>query len=177
MATRHDTGRSLEKGGRTKGFGDLPGSMLGGNVLSTIHDMERMMEEAFHRPMFGMPSLSFGHLFQTLDSIGDFTPSVDIVEGKGEVVVKAELPGMKRDEITVKLADNQLIISGEKKTEENIEREGFLRLERSCGAFHRTLRLPAGIDEAHVSATFKDGVLEIRVPKKEEEAARNIAVK
>ena len=162
MATRHDAGKSL---GKVRGMSES----VRGNVISTIHDMERMMEEAFHRPLFGMTGMPFGHLFHSLDSVGDFRPSVDIFEGKGEVVVKAELPGMQRDEITVKLVDNRLIISGEKKTEEKIEREGFLRLERSTGTFHRTLCLPAGIDEAHVSATFKDGVLEIRVPKKEGE--------
>ena len=171
MATRDDAGKSLGK------LRDMSESILGGSVLTTIHDMERMMEEAFRRPMFGMPSMPFGHLFHTLDSVGDFTPSVDILEGKGEVVVKAELPGMTRDEITVKLVDNRLIISGEKKTAEKIEREGFLRLERSSGTFHRTLRLPTGIDEGHVSATFKDGVLEIRVPKREGDTGHTITVK
>jgi len=148
------------------------------SILSTLRDMERMMEESFHRPFFGMNSFPLRHLFREMGSFGDITPSIDIFEEKGEVVVKAELPGMKRDDITVKLVDNRVIIAGEKKSEETISKEDYQRLERSYGSFNRTLVLPEAIDSDHAKASFRDGVLEIRIPKVAEgKAVHNITVK
>lgn len=144
----------------------MPTATLERRILSSINEMERMIEDTFHRPFFGMNTLPFRHLFHELGSFGDITPSVDIYEEKGEVVVKTELPGMKREDVNVKLIDNNLIISGEKKTDEKVERKDYLRLERSYGSFNRTLSLPEGIDSEHVKASFKDGVLEVRVPIK-----------
>lgn len=146
----------------------MPTTTLERRILSSINEMERMIEDTFHRPFFGMSTLPFRHLFHELGSFGDITPSVDIYEEKGEVVVKTELPGMKREDVNVKLIDNNLIISGEKKTDEKVERKDYLRLERSYGSFNRTLSLPEGIDSEHVKASFKDGVLEVRVPIKGE---------
>jgi HSP20 family protein len=137
------------------------------SIMSTLGDMERMFEEAFHRPFFGMNMLPFRNVFHELGSFGEITPHVDMYDHGNEVVVSAELPGIKREEINVKLVDNTIIISGEKKTEEKVERSDYLRLERTFGSFNRTLNLPEGLDSKNIKASFKDGVLEVRIPKLE----------
>jgi HSP20 family protein len=106
-------------------------------------------------------------VFQELGSHGDFTPTCDVFEEGNEVVVKSDLPGLNKEDVNVKLVDNNLVISGERRTEEKIERKDFMRLERSHGSFSRTVGLPEGIDAEHVKASFKDGVLEVRIPKTE----------
>ncbi len=155
----------------------LPERTLERRILSSINEMERMMDDIFHRPFFGAGTSPFRQLSHEIGTFGEITPSVDIYEEKGEVVVKAELPGIKREDVSVKLVDNNLIIAGEKKTEEKVERKDFLRLERSYGSFNRTLSLPEGIDAENIKANFKDGVLEVRVPVKETgSSVRQIAV-
>ncbi len=154
----------------------LPTTTLERRVLSSINEMERMIEDTLQRPFLGMSSLPFRHLFHEWGRFGDINPSVDIYEQKGEVVVKAELPGMKREDVSVKLIDNNLIIAGEKKTEEKVEKKDYLRLERSSGTFNRTLSLPEGIDAGHIKASFKDGILEVRIPLKETRSVRQITV-
>lgn len=164
----HDeTGSIPVKSFKSGAHESLPATTLERKILSSINEMERMIEDTFQRPFFGMSTLPFRHLFHEMGSFGDITPTVDIYEEKGEVVVKAELPGMKREDVNVKLIDNNLIITGEKKTEEKVERKDYLRLERSYGSFNRTLNLPEGIDSEHVKANFKDGILEVRIPVKE----------
>ena len=96
------------------------------------------------------------------------SPAVDVFEEGGSIVVKAELPGLTRKDIEVKLIDNTLEITGEKKTEEKIDRRDYLKVERSYGKFSRTLRLPEGLDGERVTANFTDGVLEIKIPKVED---------
>ncbi len=146
------------------------------NILSTLNDMERWMEESFARPFTGLRWTPFRHMFE-LGSKGDIAPAVDVFEEGNEVVVKAELPGMKRDDLDVRLSGNMLTISGEKKSEGTVERKDFLRLERTYGSFSRTLRLPEGIETEGAKAQFADGVLEIRIPRSEgEEGVRHIAI-
>jgi HSP20 family protein len=83
-------------------------------------------------------------------------------------VVKAELPGMKKEDIDVSLTEDTITISGEKKKEEKIEKKDYYSLERSYGSFKRSFSLPAEVQTEKASAKFKDGVLEIRIPKTEE---------
>ena len=152
----------------TSGYNEhLPVMTFERNIMSTLEEMERMMEESFMRPFFGKNMLPSRHLFHGIGSHGEVTPAVDIIELEGEVVVKAELPGMKREDITLKISDNNLIISGEKRTEETVERKDYLRIERSHGLFKRVLSLPEGCSLDHVKATYKEGVLEVRIPKTE----------
>ena len=144
-----------------------PATAIERNILSTLHEMERMFEETIHRPFFGFNMSPLRHVFQELGSHGDFTPTCDVFEEGNEVVVKSDLPGLNKEDVNVKLVDNNLVISGERRTEEKVERKDFMRLERSHGSFSRTVGLPEGIDTEHVKASFKDGVLEIRIPKTE----------
>jgi HSP20 family molecular chaperone IbpA len=92
---------------------------------------------------------------------------VDIFEDGNDVVVKAELPGMKKEDIDVNISDDVITISGEKKSEEKVEKKDYYRLERSYGSFTRTLRLPAETQTDKAKASFKDGILEVRMPKTE----------
>ena len=104
-------------------------------------------------------------------------PAVDVFEEKDDIVVKAEIPGMDKDNIEVNLTDHTLTIKGEKKKEEEVKEENYYRSERSYGSFFRTLELPKDVHGDKVKATFKNGVLEVRMPKTEEAKAKEIKVK
>jgi len=145
--------------------GNLPA--IERSILSTLNDMERWMEESFARPFTGLRWTPFRHMFNEIGTKVDISPSVDVFEEGNEVVVKAELPGMKREDVDVRLSGSMLTIAGEKKSEDTVERKDFLRLERSYGSFSRTLRLPEGIKADSVKAHFVDGVLEVRIPRSE----------
>ena len=148
------------------------------NIFSTLHDMEKMMEDAFHRPFFGISTYPIRQLFHEFGGHGEFFPAVDVFEEKGDVVIKTDLPGLKREDVSLKLVGNSIIISGEKRTEEKVERKDYLRVERSRGAFSRAVVLPEGVDTEHIKASFKDGILEVRVPKSGKAGlGRQIAIK
>jgi len=159
---REDTGK---KSGRhiTGALETTPVSSFERSILTTLNQMEKMFEESIHRPFFGFNVQPFRHIFP--GSFGEFSPAVDIFDEGKEIVVKSELPGMKKEEISVELLGNTLCISGEKKSEEKVERMGFFRMERSYGSFRRNLSMPEGIDYGKAKADFKNGVLEIRIPK------------
>lgn len=105
------------------------------------------------------------------------TPSVDLYEEKDDIVVKAELPGIEKDNIEVNLSGHRLTIKGEKKQEAEVKKEGYYKSERSYGAFARTLELPREVQTDKVKAAFKNGILEIRLPKSEEAKKKEIQVK
>jgi HSP20 family protein len=99
-----------------------------------------------------------------------WTPSVDIYETKKEVVVRAELPGLSAKDVDITLTENTLTIKGEKKVSDEVKGENYYRVESAYGAFQRTIPLPVPVRNEKVKASFKDGVLEIRLPKVEEKA-------
>ena len=96
------------------------------------------------------------------------SPNVDIFEEGDNFVVKAEIPGMKKEDIEVNLTADMITISGEKKKEEKIEKKDYYRVERSYGSFRRSFRLPKEVQADKAKASFKDGILEVKVPKTEE---------
>ncbi len=102
-------------------------------------------------------------------------PAVDVYDEKNEIVVKADLPGITSDELDVTVSESRLTIKGEKKKEQEVKEEDYHRLERSYGAFARTIELPVPVKVDEVKATFKHGVLEVRLPKTEK--ARQAPVK
>lgn len=106
----------------------------------------------------------------------ELSPDIDLYEDQNEIVVKAELPGMTKDDIQISLNDNILTIKGEKKKEEEDEGKDYYRSERVYGAFVRSLALPAEINPDKVRATFRNGVLEIRLPKSEQAKKKEIKV-
>ena len=105
-----------------------------------------------------------------------WTPSVDVYETDKEVVVRAELPGLSAKDVDITLADNTLTIKGEKKISDEVKGDNYYRMESCYGAFQRTIALPVPVKGDKVKASFKDGVLEIRLPKVEEKA-RGIKIK
>ncbi|VAX26801.1 Small heat shock protein HSP16.5 [hydrothermal vent metagenome] len=144
-------------------------------VLAPFEEVERWFEDVFRRPFSLLgPSWLPRMRFPELEEI---SPVVDIYEEGDDVVVKAEMPGIKKDDVDVSLTDNTITISGEKKKEEKVEKKNYYRLERSYGSFTRTFRLPAEVQSDKAKAKFKDGVLEIRVPKTEEAKKREKKVK
>jgi len=103
-------------------------------------------------------------------------PSVDIFEKDDEMVVHAELPGVKKDDISLDLKENVLSIKGRRESEEEIDEDGYYRKERHFGAFQRSIPLTESIDPEKVKATFKDGVLEVRVPGSQSKEMRRISI-
>jgi HSP20 family protein len=107
---------------------------------------------------------------------GMWTPAVDIYENEEAVVVKAEIPGVERDQISVETKDGILTLHGERKFEKEVKEENYHRIERAYGTFHRSFSLPSSIEQEKISAKFKDGVLEVTLPKKERAKPKQIKV-
>src|SRR5229473_8405128 len=105
-----------------------------------------------------------------------WSPSVDIFETEGEIVVKAELPGVDRKDITLHLENNVLTLKGERRFEKETKEENYHRIERSYGNFSRSFSIPATVDEEKIRADYKDGVLKIVLPKKEQSKPKQIKI-
>jgi HSP20 family protein len=105
-----------------------------------------------------------------------WSPVVDVSETSDEVVVKAEMPGMSKDDIDISVEDSQLILSGEKRQEQEEKDASYYRVERSYGSFRRIFTLPARVDVAAVKASYQDGILTVRVPKAEAAKAKKIEI-
>lgn len=126
-------------------------------------------------PWTGMANLKqemdrmFDRMFEgkwdELPAVGDWAPSMDISETKDSLVAKVEVPGMDQQDIQISLRENLLTIRGEKKQEKEDKDEQYHRVERSYGAFTRSVRLPVGVDASKVTATFKNGLLTVTMPK------------
>lgn len=111
------------------------------------------------------------------EDVGAWAPPVDVYSDEEKVVVEAELPGLKKDEIEVSFDAGVLNIRGERKQEEEHKQEGYHCIERRFGSFHRAVRVPAEVDASKCAAEMKDGVLRITLPKAEQSKARKIEVK
>jgi HSP20 family protein len=127
--------------------------------------MDRLFEETFGRP---------GR--QTAPVEGAWLPAVELFERAGTLVLRAELPGLKREEITVEVTDHTLTIAGERKAEQEVKEQTYYRCERSYGSFQRAITLPAGVEPGQIAATFKDGILEVTLPKATGPAATKVAI-
>ena len=107
---------------------------------------------------------------------GAWVPPVDIFETGDSIVIRAELPGISKEDIALEVKDNTLSIKGEKKFEKDIKEENYHRVERSYGAFQRAFSLPGTVQQEKVKAKFKDGILEVTLPKAEEAKPKQIKV-
>ena len=108
---------------------------------------------------------------------GTWAPAVDIFETDNhDLVVRAELPGMTRDDIEVSVENSTLVLKGEKKFDAEVKEEHYRRVERTYGTFHRSFSLPNTVDTNKVSADYKNGVLTVKLPFKEEAKPRTINV-
>jgi HSP20 family protein len=118
----------------------------------------------------------FGKDWETPMSTMAWNPSVDIFENENEVVFKAELPGMNAKDIEVKLENNVLLVKGERHFEKEAKEENYHRVERAYGTFSRSFTLPTAVNGDKVTAEYKDGILKIVLPKKEETKAKPIKI-
>jgi HSP20 family protein len=114
--------------------------------------------------------------FQADDFFEGWSPAIDIHEDKDSLKVRAEMPGLKKEDIDVSLHENNLVISGEKKCEEERKDEGMSRSECFYGKFHRSVALPFAVDPKKVKANYKEGVLTIELPKSEHAKPKQIKV-
>lgn len=107
-------------------------------------------------------------------AMGEWTPKLDLTENKDALIVKVEVPAIEPKEIQVSLLESVLTVKGEKKEEKEDKDEKYYRVERTYGSFSRSVRLPVPVDEGKVSATFKNGLLTVTLPKTP--AARSTAI-
>jgi HSP20 family protein len=105
-----------------------------------------------------------------------WVPPMDLVETEDHLVLRADLPGLDRDDVNIEVKDGILTVSGERKTEHDERADGFYRVERAFGTFSRSLSLPQRIDADGITATFEKGVLEVRIPKPEERKPHRVQI-
>ncbi|MBX3303287.1 MAG: Hsp20/alpha crystallin family protein [Nitrospira sp.] len=141
-------------------------------------DPFRELEEVSDRlnRMFARPVTRATNGKETM-IVADWTPSVDISETESEYQIKAEIPDVKKEDVKVTLEDGVLTIQGERKYEKEEKGKKYHRIERSYGSFVRTFSLPDVIDDDKVQAEFKDGVLNLHLPKSEKAKPKAIEVK
>ena len=107
---------------------------------------------------------------------GAWAPPVDIYEKDGNIVLKAELPGVDPKDVDVRVENNLLTLRGERKFDTEVQRDSYHRVERSYGTFSRSFTLPTVVDQASIKAEFKDGMLQVVLPKREEAKPKQIQV-
>jgi HSP20 family protein len=134
-------------------------------AITTPNQFERFLREAFS-PVFGEGEVS----------TRTWAPPVDIYEDGDNLVLKAELPGFNPNDVEIRVEDNTLYLKGERKFEKDVKEQNYHRVERSYGTFARTFSLPNSIDADKVAASYKDGVLTLTMPKKEEAKPKTIKI-
>jgi len=138
-----------------------------------FHELEDMSDRL--NRMFARPALRTNGK-ETL-TVADWVPTVDISETDGEYLIKAELPEVKKEDVKVTLEDGVLTIQGQRRQEKEEKTTKYHRIERSYGMFVRSFSLPDQVNESGVKAEFKDGMLNLHIPKSEKAKPRAIEVK
>ena len=136
------------------------------NVATLQDRINRMFNEAF----------ASSKDFEDEVSMSAWRPAVDIFDTDNAIVIKAELPGIKKDNVSIDVKGNVLTIKGERSFDKEIKEENYYRKERSFGKFQRSFTLPEAIKPEAIKANFKNGVLEIEVPKPEEKKPKQISI-
>jgi len=135
--------------------------------LTTLqNEMNRLFSSVFDAPVQGNGN----------GTLRRWMPAMDLIEEDDHFVLRADLPGMTEDDVTIEVEDRVLTVSGERKAEHTEKKDGYQRVERAFGSFSRSLTLPEGVDGDEITATFDRGVLEVRIPKPEERKPRKIAI-
>lgn len=141
---------------RWKPFGDL----------HLLHDrITRLFEDEFSKDSE-----------KTAGSLTTWYPVTDIYETKEAYVFKLEVPGLEKEDVNIEFCDGNLNIKGERKSEIEVNKENYLRVERFTGSFHRSFIIPKDVDTTKIEASMKDGILELRVPKSEEKKSKSIPI-
>jgi HSP20 family protein len=134
-----------------------------------------MKPEPFTREVDRLFDAFFGG--ETQGSARRWVPPMDLVEAEDHFLLKADLPGLSDDDVSIEVQDGTLSISGERNAEHESRERGWYRVERSFGSFNRSLTLPDGVDPDAIAAHFDRGVLEVRIPKPEERKPRRVQIK
>jgi HSP20 family protein len=137
-----------------------------GDLQSFQHEMNRMFDEFFRG----------GNGETSGTGLSSWTPAVDIHETDDGFVIKAELPGVSKDDISIDVHQNTLTLRGQRTHESAVKNERYHRVERAYGTFQRSFVLPAMVDHDKVQATYKDGVLELHLPKSEAAKPKRISI-
>jgi HSP20 family protein len=130
-----------------------------------LEEWERRFDDLLGRPLWRLPVEG-----------KSWMPAVDVFEKEDRFIVKAELPGMKEEDIDISVVGDTLSIKGEKKTETEVKEEDYYRCERSYGSFYRSIPIPSNVDANKIEASFDDGVLELVLPKSAKIKPKKIAV-
>ena len=147
-----------------------------GADISPWHELETLgnrMRSLFDYPTLLAPSVFAAPVLET----GEWWPAVELVEADGEFVLTAEIPGMTKENVDISVEDNVLTLKGEKKFEHEEERDRMHIRERRYGTFERVFTLPRNVDAGNIKAEYRDGVVEIHMPKAPEAQGRRIEIK
>lgn len=137
-----------------------------GAVASLQDSINRLFNDAFPRSMTDEDV-----------ALSTWKPVVDIFDKTDSIIIHAELPGVTKDDVSIEVKDNVLTLKGERVEVKEVSEDKFFRKERSFGSFYRAFTLPSAINPDKIKATFKDGVLEIEIPKPEEQKPKQIQIK
>ena len=136
------------------------------NPHNSIFSMKKEMDRICNRFEEGAPTRT-----------GAYRPATDIYETENELVLRLEIPGVKKEDVKISIENNILSLNGERKMNDDIDREDYHRVESNYGSFYRSFTLPSRINSEMISAEYEDGILQIVMPKKEESKPREIEVK
>jgi HSP20 family protein len=140
--------------------------------MLTLQDrMNRMFDESFQGASRGTAASDEDWALG-----GSWAPAVDIYEQDGNIVLKAELPGVDSKDVDIRLENNVLTLRGERKLDTEVKRENYHRVERTYGSFTRSFTLPTVVDQEKIKADYKDGVLRVTLPKREEAKPKQISI-
>ena len=145
-----------------KGQGDDPFR----DLLSLQERMNRLFEDSLARSVTP----------EEEQPVGTWWPAVDILETEGELVLKAELPGISLEGVDLQIQNDVLMLSGERRFDQGTKKANYHRAERAYGKFSRSFKLPSIIDKARIEARLKDGILEVRLPKILKKKSRSIPI-
>ena len=136
--------------------------------LVTLQDrMNRLFSESYRAQQGSEDDWALG---------GTWAPAVDIYEHENNIVIKAELPGVDPKDVDIRLDNNVLTVNGERKLDHEVKKENYHRVERSYGAFTRSFTLPTTVDPSGIKAEYRDGVLRVTLPKREEAKPKQIQI-
>jgi len=145
-------------------------------MMNVWDDMERWFDEFGRRGWLHPVSWEWPQRMEAIAPFEGKTPKVNMLDRETEIVIRAELPGVDKDDVKVTVSDHNVMIKARTQYEEKDEEEEYYRHEMSHGEYQRTLELPATVDEQKAKATFNNGILELRLPKMEKSLRRKVRV-